>query len=95
MDNPLLPDSTSELDILNFMQAEFASKFAKSNYCVMNAKRTTVIKDPGLNRPFITPHKNRAEQVAKGVGGVVETLHDALQHIMNHLGSSSKKRGVN
>jgi hypothetical protein len=100
-----LPRITTEQDIRNEkqrleefqflaqIQGEIAQKFAKNNYCVMNKERTTIVKDPGLNRPFHTPHKNRAEQVANQVGGVAETLHDALQYIMNHLGKKVKKGG--
>lgn len=69
--------------LVHMLQASVSERIAKSNYCVMNPKRTSIVKDPGLgDKPFFTPHKKRAEQVAKSVGGVVETLHDALRHLL-------------
>jgi len=52
-------------------------------YVVANPAKTTVVKDPGLERPFCTPNLKMAEDVARKVGGVVLTLADAIKTLMD------------
>lgn len=57
---------------------------AGTTYVVMSADRSTIVRDPGQDKPWSTKIKLRAEEVAKECGGVVETLKDALTYVMKH-----------
>ncbi len=58
---------------------------AKSHFVVMDKERTTLLKDPGMERPFMSPNQKQAELIAREAGGVVETAEDALRIIIKHL----------
>lgn len=75
-------ERTQTIQLVHMLQSQVSERIAKSHYCVMNAARTTIVKDPGLSQPFFTPYKKRAEEVAKSVRGVVETIHDALRYLL-------------
>lgn len=77
------------------LQGEAMDRYARTHYCVMNSTRTTLVKDPGMARPLALANKKQAELVAKQVGGVVETLHNALRYLLNNANKSLKKTGGN
>lgn len=53
-------------------------------WVVMDKDRSTVLKDPGLNRPWSNLSRKRAEAVAKEVGGVAELLTEAIKYVMQN-----------
>lgn len=50
----------------------------------MDKERSTVMKDPGMERVFSTQNKKFAEQIARESGGVIETLRDAIKLVAKH-----------
>ena len=57
-------------------------RIASEIYVIMNKSMTTVLKDPGLNRPFSHRSKKFAESVQKETGGMVVTLEFAIKHLI-------------
>jgi hypothetical protein len=59
-------------------------------FVIMNSAHTTVLKDPGLDRPWASTNKLRAENIARQVGkdAVVVSLNDAVEYLFK---KSSKK----
>jgi len=47
-------------------------------YVVITKDGRSVLKDPGLNRPYTVPQKKMAELVAREADGVVVTLGEAI-----------------
>jgi len=84
----ILPDSieAEKYGKVNLITDTEINKKGKVLYVVMDKYRTTVVKQPGLEKPFSTHNKKFADSVAREIGeknpkfgGVVETLRDALK----------------
>lgn len=50
-------------------------------WVVLSHDRSSVLCDPGLDRPFSTPSRRRAEEVAKEYGGFVVTVREAIEAV--------------
>jgi len=65
--------------------AQIYDRKADSLFVIMDEKRTTVVKDPGLSRPWCSPNVRIAEVTAKQIGletgttPYVCTLSDAIK----------------
>jgi hypothetical protein len=67
--------------------ARLHDRKADEIFVIMNKSRTTVLKDPGLGRPFSTTLRKRAEQVQREAGGVVVTLGEAIKILITNQSS--------
>lgn len=74
--------------------AQIYDRKADSLFVIMDAKHTTVVKDPGLNRPWCSPNVKLAEVTAKqieresGIKTHVVTLSDAIKFLCGQQCSS-------
>lgn len=80
---------------LEFLVGQGIDKAAKSKFAVMLKATRMPMKDPGMDRPFMTSHKRQAEEVCRGACAagypcVVVTVHELIQHMMNEMGKSLK-----
>ena len=59
---------------------------AENIYVILSEDGSTLVKDPGLNRPWSSPNKKIAEHIAKGIKGkcTVVTLDVAIKSVVSH-----------
>lgn len=53
-------------------------------YVILSKDGSTVVKDPGMNRPWSSRNKKFADHMAKKVGGVAVDLITATQALIKH-----------
>lgn len=84
-------------EFLNYIVSQRMDEHAKSNFCVMLADTKMPMRDPGMNRPFMTKSKKHADWICtqaqrQGYKCVVVTANELVQHLLNELG---RKAGGN
>lgn len=53
-------------------------------YVILSADKSTVLRDPGMDRPWSSPNRKLAEFHAKKYNGIVANIPDAIQCIIHH-----------
>lgn len=75
---PLPPSNNSDF------LGQLHGKRKKDIYVILSRDGSTVLKDPGLDRPWSSPNKKLAEHHAKQMGGVAVDLITAIESITRH-----------
>ena len=60
------------------------NKRPRNLYVVMDKDKSTVLMDPGLDRPWASPSRKLAELHAKENNGIVASLDEAVAAIIEH-----------
>lgn len=53
-------------------------------WVVMNSDMSSVVFDPGTQKPFATLQRERAEEVAREVDGIVMSFREAVKLVTLH-----------
>jgi hypothetical protein len=80
--------------MLEFIVGQRMGEYARSRYCIMLTDTKMPMKDPGMDKPFMTPNEKHAKWVCdqarkEGYKCVVVTAHELVQHLMNELGKKA------
>lgn len=80
--------------MLDFLVGQRMDEAAKSNFCIMLNATKMPMKDPGMNKPFMTKSEKHAkwvrDQACKaGYPCTVVTAHELVQHMMNEIGKKA------
>ena len=59
-------------------------KLKRDIYVILSKDGSTVLKDPGMSRPWSSPNKKLAEHHAKEMGGIAVDLETAMRAVMRH-----------
>lgn len=64
--------------------SEFHGKPKTEIYVILSEDGSTILKDPGMDRPWSSPNRKFAEHHAKAIGGFAVDLMTAAMSIMRH-----------
>ena len=63
-------------------------------YVILNKEGTSLARDPGLNRPWVTKNKKYADDMADKTGGVAVTIKEAITTLHKSLSKQMAAAGI-
>ena len=64
--------------------ARFHGTNPRNIFVIMDKELSTVLQDPGLDRPWSNTNRKIAEHHARQVGGVVVPYDEAIRRVITH-----------